>query len=96
MKAIGIRELKTHLSEYIRRVRGGEQVLVTDRGEIVAELRQPGKSVPETPYPVLMELVRQGKARPGAPNRPDLYPRLPALLAEHEIAGLLDEERGER
>lgn len=96
MKAIGIRELKTHLSEYIRRVRGGEEVLVTDRGEVVAELRQPGKSISEIPYPGLMELVRQGKARLGAPNRPDVYPRLPALLAEDEIAELLTEERGER
>jgi len=35
MKTVGIRELKDHLSEYLRRVRGGESVLVTDRGEVV-------------------------------------------------------------
>ena len=43
MKAVGIRELKARLSQYIREVRRGEVVLVTDRGEVVAELRQPGR-----------------------------------------------------
>ena len=41
MKVVGIRELKNRLSEYIRLVRNGERVLVTDRGVIVAEIRQP-------------------------------------------------------
>jgi len=39
MKAIGIRQLKARLSEYLRLVRGGETILVTDRDEVVAELR---------------------------------------------------------
>ena len=38
MKTAGIRELKNRLSEYIREVRAGECVLVTDRGEVIAEL----------------------------------------------------------
>ena len=37
MKTVGVRELKNRLSEYLRRVRAGEGVLVTDRGEIIAE-----------------------------------------------------------
>jgi hypothetical protein len=41
MKAVGIRELKNRLSEYLRFMQGGEEVLVTDRGKVVAELRQP-------------------------------------------------------
>jgi prevent-host-death family protein len=36
---VGSRELKTHLGQYLRRVRGGETILVTDRSEPVAELR---------------------------------------------------------
>ena len=42
MKAIGIRELKAHLSRVLRDVSGGESYLVTDRGRVVAELRRPG------------------------------------------------------
>ena len=36
---VGARELKTRLGAYLRRVREGRTLLVTDRGEPVAELR---------------------------------------------------------
>lgn len=36
---VGARELKTRLGTYLRRVRAGRTVLVTDRGEPIAELR---------------------------------------------------------
>jgi|SRR5690349_40416 prevent-host-death family protein len=39
MKSVGVKQLKTRLSEYLRSVRRGETILVTDRGEVVAELR---------------------------------------------------------
>jgi prevent-host-death family protein len=35
---VGIRELKTHLSEYLRRVKEGETVVVTDRGKPVGRI----------------------------------------------------------
>ncbi|MBI4571758.1 MAG: type II toxin-antitoxin system prevent-host-death family antitoxin [candidate division NC10 bacterium] len=95
MKAVGIRELKNRLSEYLRLVRGGEEVLVTDRGEVVAELRQPSRSLTDPPHPGLMKLVKQGKARLGAPHRSDLYPRLPALLSRGELARLIADERAD-
>lgn len=36
---VGTKELKNRLSHYLRRVRGGDTVYVTDRDEIVAEIR---------------------------------------------------------
>ena len=36
---VGTKELKNRLSHYLRKVRDGEVVRVTDRGEVVAELR---------------------------------------------------------
>ena len=51
MKSVGLRELKNRLSEYVRDVRSGEGVLVTDRGEIVAELVSPGERVDERGIP---------------------------------------------
>jgi prevent-host-death family protein len=39
MKSVGVKQLKARLSEYLRLVRSGETVLVTDRDEVVAELR---------------------------------------------------------
>jgi prevent-host-death family protein len=41
MKAVAVKELEPRLSAYLREVKNGEVVLVTDRGAIVAELRQP-------------------------------------------------------
>jgi antitoxin (DNA-binding transcriptional repressor) of toxin-antitoxin stability system len=39
MRSVGVKQLKARLSEYLRAVKGGEIVLVTDRDEVVAELR---------------------------------------------------------
>ena len=38
-KPVGVRELKTRLGSYLREVRRGQTIVVTDRGEPVAELR---------------------------------------------------------
>ncbi|MGH7857687.1 MAG: type II toxin-antitoxin system Phd/YefM family antitoxin [Candidatus Binatia bacterium] len=45
MKAVAVKELKNRLSAYLREVAGGETVLVTDRGKVVAELRRPSVDV---------------------------------------------------
>jgi antitoxin (DNA-binding transcriptional repressor) of toxin-antitoxin stability system len=39
MQRVDVKQLKTWLSEYSRAMRRGETILVTDRGEVVAELR---------------------------------------------------------
>lgn len=99
MKEVGIRELKNRLSEYIRQVREGEVIMVTDRGEVVAELRSP--VAPENEllrkYPGLAEMARKGLVRlPLKPHRPGLYPRLTSVTPPGTAARLLDEERGDR
>ncbi len=38
---VGTRELKNKLSEYLRRVKKGQTVIVTERGNIVAQLIPP-------------------------------------------------------
>ncbi len=45
MHVVGVKDLKAHLSAWLRRVRTGETVFVTDRNRVVAELR------PVTPRP---------------------------------------------
>ena len=95
MKAVGVRELKNRLSEYLRLVRRGEEILITDRGQVIAELRQPGRAVLDTPFPALVALARQGRARLGAANRPDVYPPLERVVSDGEVQRLLDQERGD-
>ena len=96
MVSVGVRELKNRLSEYLRMVRRGEEILVTDRGEPVAELRQPSSASYTAAYPELERRARAGRVRLGAPNRSDLYPPLPSSVAPGTARRLLDEERGER
>lgn len=96
MVSVGIRELKNRLSEYLRMVRRGEVILVTDRGEAVAELHQPVNTPEVAVYPELLRRARMGKVRLGGPNRADLYPRVPTTVPPGTAQKLLREERGGR
>lgn len=97
MKAVAISELQQHLSDYVQLVDGGESVLVSDGGKIVAELRKPPALEPqEARHTGLMELAREGRVRLGLPNEPGLYPPRPVRRRAGVAARLLNEERGER
>lgn len=98
MRVVGIRELKDRLSEYLRLVKAGETILVTDRGKVVAQLGAPGSTgrvEPQLP-PGIAQLPREGRLRPGAPGPKRPYPRLPPLLTLEQVLGGLDEDREER
>ncbi len=97
MKAVGLRELKNRLAEYVRQVRRGEVVLVTDRGEVVAELRPPaGTGGDVTIDESVAALARRGLLTPGAPNDPSAYRRFERPARSGLATRLLDEERGGR
>ena len=97
MKTVGVRELKNRLSEYIRYVRAGEGVLVTDRGEVVAELIPPGLGATDASVPHgLIALAKRGLLTIGAPGVARLYPALKPTRRRNRAAQLLDEERGPR
>jgi prevent-host-death family protein len=99
MKTVGVRELKNRLSEYLRSVRLGESVLVTDRGEVVAELLPPGQGQSDPSVPAgLQALAKRGLVTLGTAGEPNLYPALPLPRRERRrsAAQLLDEERGPR
>jgi len=46
MKAVGTKVLKDNLSKYLKMVREGETILVTDRDEVIAEIHRPTQPVP--------------------------------------------------
>lgn len=97
MKTVGLRELKNRLSEYIRLVRAGQAVVVTDRGQAVAELRSPGQVLPGTKVdPAVARLVNRGLLILGAANTGRAYPSLSRLLRSSTSATLLEAERGPR
>ena len=91
----GIRELKDHLSRYIRRIEAGERISVTAHGRVVAELVPPGRGGRTSPASRWDELIAAGILHPpveaGDPFEgwPDI--RLPPGTA----AELIDSDRGE-
>ncbi len=60
MEKVGAREFRNRLSHYLKRVRSGEMVIVTDRGTPVAMLLPP-PSEKDTDE-ALWRLVAQGRA----------------------------------
>ncbi len=96
MKAVAVKELKNRLSAYLREVKSGEVVLVTDRGQVIAELRQPAPGTPRsTDREVVERLCTEGALHPGLAQDPGAY--LPSPLPVRVASGdLLDAERGER
>ena len=98
MKAIGVRDLKAHLSRCLREVGAGEVLLVTDRGRVVAELRAPGEGGwRETDLD--RRLRRLGERTPllvGEPHDPAAYRVSPVSAAPGTARSLLAEEREER
>lgn len=69
MESAGVAELKARLSEYLARVKSGEEVLVTDRGRPVARLVPVGVGAvadDEAETARLREMEREGLVRLGS------------------------------
>ena len=99
LKTVGIKELKNNLSAYLREVRRGATVLVSDRNDIVAELHEPyGRlNISDAANPLLLAWAQDGiLSLPACAKRP-LEPSCVHLL-ENTARSLLDggrEESGE-
>jgi antitoxin (DNA-binding transcriptional repressor) of toxin-antitoxin stability system len=100
MKTVGVRDLKIHLSAYLRDVARGDVILVTDRSRVVAELRQPGEDRKASPTPEVLlreRLVERGLLRQIPPlGRASWRSPLPRLLKRGTAQELLDAEREDR
>lgn len=97
---MNIRALKDKLSAYLRDVQHGDVFLITDRGRVVAELRQPTQnpSAIESIQSREQALVDRGVLKLGLPNDPAAYraPRLRVRLGDAAIDDALNWTRGEK
>jgi antitoxin (DNA-binding transcriptional repressor) of toxin-antitoxin stability system len=62
MKTVGIRELKSNLSQYISLVKEGESIFITEHNRVVAEIKKP--SIDQNTVPLekaLDHLEKSGK-----------------------------------
>ena len=73
MAAVGIRELKNRLSQYLKRVRAGERVIVTERGKPVAIISPPPAGEADQH---IEAMLREGAARWEGGNQRVLRARL--------------------
>lgn len=96
MRAVGLRMLKSHLSEYVRLAASGETVLVTDRERVVAEIVPPGEGRARSSQDALLaDAVRKGWLTPALGRHNDRVPRRPVA----PWAGLgeeIDDDRSDR
>lgn len=93
---VSVRELKSRLSEYLRRIAAGEEVIVTSRGKAVARLSAPRSIRRGTPSEeeAVAFLRSQSWVRPakGKPRLPEYVVRLKP--GEKSLAEIVAEERG--
>lgn len=87
--SVGIAELRQNLTRYLRRVQGGERLLVTDRNRPVAEI-----GPPSIPGAGLDRLIAAGKVT--RPARRGLPPPLTMDGDVDALSRALDEIRSER
>ena len=75
MKTTTVSKLKASLSEYLRSVKAGEEVLVTERGRPVAKLTPAASSnlLPDH----LLEMQKQGVVKLGSGKLPKGFWNLP-------------------
>ncbi len=73
MTEVGIRELKAHLSEHLKRVQAGARLTVTVRGRAIATL-EPVEAVNDTSW--ARRMVVEGQARWSGGKPTGLRPRL--------------------
>ena len=94
MNSIGARELKNRLGTYLRQVREGATIVVTDRGKPVAELRAvvPAKSDEEAR---LQELVATGLLAPRTGKKLTARKK-PIRIAGPSLSEAIAEDREDR
>ncbi|MFH1465993.1 MAG: type II toxin-antitoxin system prevent-host-death family antitoxin [Pseudomonadota bacterium] len=96
MKPLSVSELKSHLSEHLREVRAGGEVVVNERGRPIARIvpfLQRGDSAGS-----LLPLVAAGLVRPAtAPLEPaDLDPSLAAKDPDARLRAVVAQDREDR
>jgi len=92
-----IRELKDKLSAYLKHVQRGDLVLVSDRGRVIAEIREPTLSAAALDAVQLRErqLSDRGDLRLGLGNSAEAYAPATVNLAGALIDEALAAQRGD-
>lgn len=75
-KAIGIRELKTHLSKYLKDVKKGGEIMVSEYGKVVARITPVLSQLEQSRLQsLLLKLSQEGKIILPSSYRPPAHPK---------------------
>jgi prevent-host-death family protein len=93
VKSVGLREINQHLSRYVKAVKAGEEVMITERGKPVAIIK------PVAPTTDLEAKIRRLEAEgllipPRLEGSPQSHPVVP--LSGQGLAQTISEMRDER
>lgn len=91
---VSVRDLKDHLSEYLRRAQGGEEIVVTSHGKAVGRLTGPPMAQAESDADTVGRLRSQPWIRPGN-GKKVLGSERPASLPAGTAEELMRWVRGE-
>src|SRR2546430_8693332 len=76
MKSAAVAKLKASLSEYLARVKAGEEIIVTEHGKPIAKIVPFGRDEAQFP-PHVLELARAGLIRLGSGKLPKGFWKMP-------------------
>ena len=87
-KTVGTRELKNRLSEYLRRVKAGETIIITERGKPVGQIMPIQVDLTSRLKKLVEAGVVEWNGEPVPPYQPNVVNRSNQLLSD-----LVAEER---
>jgi prevent-host-death family protein len=86
---VGVRELRENLRAFLDRVKAGEEIVITERGEPIARL---SRSDADAEY---QRLIDEGKITPARrPRQPIDFKGLPRLRGRPTLTDILLKQRG--
>lgn len=85
---VGVRELKSQLSKYLRQVKAGRTIVITEHGKVVAHLGPAGQSVEEK----MRAMVKAGLAEWNGKRLPPVK-TVVRVRGNKTVAELLIEDR---
>ena len=79
---VGTRELKNKLSEYLRRVKKGQTVIVTERGKIIAQLIPPQQTIEERIWAMVDAGLAEWNGKKLKPHKPSIINKSGKLISD--------------
>ena len=94
MITVGVRDLKSRLSQYLQYVKDGEKVIVTEHDKIIAEINMPQNEAKVSLNEELAKLSREGRVI--LAKRQQSYVTLPEIKEKLDWESVYREIRGDR